>query len=214
MRQHDAKDPHTDGPRPVVAVEHPGDREQRKNQADANVDEALLETFPASDPISPFVPTKIPREYRNLDEFFAAYAASFNRSLAGEVDEAGIRSAYAPHFVAATPAGVMAGANDATFSEQLRRAYAFYREIGTRRMSVRKVDVRRVDDLHEIARVEWRAEYVRRRDGAAVTIDFDATYIVQSLREQQPQIVAFVTGDEMAVLREHGVIDGDEGAAA
>ena len=32
----------------------------RKHHADSNQDEALEETFPASDPVSPFVPAKAP----------------------------------------------------------------------------------------------------------------------------------------------------------
>ncbi len=33
-------------------------REQRKSHASDNQDEALEETFPASDPVSPFIPAK------------------------------------------------------------------------------------------------------------------------------------------------------------
>ena len=40
--------------------ETPAEREQRKEHADQNQDEALEETFPASDPTSPFVPAKAP----------------------------------------------------------------------------------------------------------------------------------------------------------
>lgn len=35
-------------------------REKRKAHESANHDEALEETFPASDPVSPFVPAKAP----------------------------------------------------------------------------------------------------------------------------------------------------------
>jgi len=40
--------------------ETPVQRRQRKDHADENQDEALEETFPASDPVSPFVPAKTP----------------------------------------------------------------------------------------------------------------------------------------------------------
>jgi hypothetical protein len=53
----DAKDP----PLPECGrprIESPPARAQRKGHADENLDEALAETFPASDPISPFVPAK------------------------------------------------------------------------------------------------------------------------------------------------------------
>lgn len=38
--------------------ESPQERRTRKRHADSNQDEALEETFPASDPVSPFVPAK------------------------------------------------------------------------------------------------------------------------------------------------------------
>jgi hypothetical protein len=41
--------------------ESPQERAQRKRKESDNVDHALEETFPASDPVSPFVPAK-PRE--------------------------------------------------------------------------------------------------------------------------------------------------------
>jgi len=40
--------------------ETPEDRRQRKQHESDNQDEALEETFPASDPASPFVPAKTP----------------------------------------------------------------------------------------------------------------------------------------------------------
>jgi hypothetical protein len=57
MYSQDAKDPPLPGcgehlPEPKAM------RVQRKLHADDNLDEALEETFPASDPVSPFVPAK------------------------------------------------------------------------------------------------------------------------------------------------------------
>jgi hypothetical protein len=55
--ERDAKDP----PLPdcgKLRTESPPARRVRKHHADENLDEALAETFPASDPISPFVPAK------------------------------------------------------------------------------------------------------------------------------------------------------------
>ncbi len=40
--------------------ETPGERVVRKQKESENQDEALEETFPASDPVSPFVPAKTP----------------------------------------------------------------------------------------------------------------------------------------------------------
>ncbi|MGV8960088.1 MAG: hypothetical protein ACOH1V_06840 [Stenotrophomonas sp.] len=56
---HDHKDA-PGGPRPT-SPENEQQRQQRKNHESDNQDEALDETFPASDPTSPFVPAKEPR---------------------------------------------------------------------------------------------------------------------------------------------------------
>ena len=59
MATHDRKDLDPDG-RPCTSSEAPHERRERKRRADENVDEALEETFPASDPVSPFIPAKAP----------------------------------------------------------------------------------------------------------------------------------------------------------
>jgi hypothetical protein len=63
MAEHDAKDldPQRrpgDTPR---RSEDPVEKQQRHGHASENLDEALEETFPASDPVTPFVPAR-PRE--------------------------------------------------------------------------------------------------------------------------------------------------------
>jgi hypothetical protein len=59
MSPQDRKDP----PIPECASAKPEteqDRHERKRRESENHDEALEETFPASDPVSPFVPAKPP----------------------------------------------------------------------------------------------------------------------------------------------------------
>lgn len=53
----DRKDPPIGTGKPVLP-ETPGDRDQRKAHESELLDEAISETFPASDPVSPFVPAK------------------------------------------------------------------------------------------------------------------------------------------------------------
>ena len=53
----DRKDPPLASARPVMP-ETPADRDQRKAHESELLDEAITETFPASDPVSPFVPAK------------------------------------------------------------------------------------------------------------------------------------------------------------
>lgn len=52
----DRKDPpHRDAPSGAESTQQ---RKRRKEKESANMDRALEETFPASDPVSPFIPAK------------------------------------------------------------------------------------------------------------------------------------------------------------
>jgi nicotinamidase-related amidase len=60
MSNHDRKDlPHSPDTR---TTESGAEREERKRKEEANQDESLEETFPASDPVSPFIPAKPPKD--------------------------------------------------------------------------------------------------------------------------------------------------------
>ncbi len=54
-------------------------------------------------------------------------------------------------------------------------------------------------------RGQGRADY-EKKDGTALSIDFDLTYFVQAFADGA-RIFGFVAGDERAVYREHGIID-------
>jgi hypothetical protein len=62
MSSKDRKDlPHPHDHQPAQA-ETPAEREARKKKESENHEEALEETFPASDPVSPFIPAKAPKD--------------------------------------------------------------------------------------------------------------------------------------------------------
>lgn len=56
----DRKDPSPDGSSKPPLQETDQQRGARKSHESDNQDEALEETFPASDPVSPFVPSRRP----------------------------------------------------------------------------------------------------------------------------------------------------------
>lgn len=141
-----------------------------------------------------------------FNRFFHDYAAAFNRSLDASVDDQAIMSAFAEHFIEASPAGVQPGRNGEEFREALHKSYAFYRQIGTRRMSVRGLNVTPIDELHWMVQVNWTADY-EPRGKQPISIDFDVTYLLQTLPGKAPKIFAFVAGDEMAALKQRGVVD-------
>jgi len=136
--------------------------------------------------------------------FFGRYAAVFNRALYGEIDMDEAASLYAPEFIAASPQGVMAGKNDDGLKHAMAQGYARYRAIGTREMRLGAVRLSALDDLHCVAHVGWTAVYAR-EDEPDIAIEFEVHYFVQTLAGE-PKVFGWVSGDEEALLREHGIV--------
>lgn len=136
--------------------------------------------------------------------FFDRYARLFNRALAGEADMDEVATLYASQFIAASPAGVMAGKNDERLRTSMAQGYARYRAIGTREMRIRDVRVCAIDDGHCLAHVAWTAAYAR-EDQPDISIDFDVHYFVRTL-DGEPKVFGWVTGDEEALLKARGII--------
>lgn len=86
----------------------------------------------------------------------------------------------------------------------LQQGYAFYRRIGTRAMALRDVTTTPIDAAHWLAQVGYRAHYVK-PDGEPLDLDFEVNYMLAA-RGDTYEIFAFVTGDEMALYREHGLL--------
>lgn len=145
----------------------------------------------------------------DYEAWFRSYTDAYTRSLDGDVEVDTIRGFFAETVLALGVDGSLNPANttDTAFADMLVQMYAFYRAIGTRRMSVDRVEVSPLYDNHDRVRVFYRADY-QKPDGGAVTIPFDLVYLVQR-RRTGPAIFAFIAGDEMAEYRRHGLVDAD-----
>ena len=145
----------------------------------------------------------------DYEAWFRSYTDAYTRSLDGDVEVDTIRGFFAETVLALGVDGSLNPANttDTAFADMLLQRYAFYRAIGTRRMSVDRVEVSPLYDNHDRVRVFYRADY-QKPDGGAVTIPFDLVYLVQR-RRTGPAIFAFIAGDEMAEYRRHGLVDAD-----
>jgi hypothetical protein len=135
---------------------------------------------------------------------FDRYQRSFNAALLGDLDMDEVTSFYTGEFIAASPAGVISGKNDDRLKQVMEQGYARYRSIGTKQMRLRDLSVTLIDELHCVAHVAWTAIYAR-PDASDVEIDFDVHYLVQKL-DGEPKVFGWVSGDEEAVLKKHGII--------
>jgi hypothetical protein len=140
----------------------------------------------------------------SVREFLYRYEELFRAALKNEVDMQQVVSSYASAFVAASPAGVMVGQNDERLKEVMQQGFDYYRQIGTTDMRLRNVRVSPIDHHHCVAHVGWTASYDRGSD-PDVSIDFEVHYFVQRLGGL-PKVFGWVTGDEQAVLKQHGII--------
>ncbi|MBY5333203.1 nuclear transport factor 2 family protein [Rhizobium leguminosarum] len=138
---------------------------------------------------------------RNL---FARYQRFFNRALNGDVDLDASASFYASAFIAASPAGVMAGKNDDQLGRLMEQGYEQYRATGTKEMRIRDLRLSPIDECHCVAHIAWTGIYSR-RDEPDISIDFDVHYLVQKLNGE-PKIFGWVSGDEQALLKEYGIV--------
>jgi hypothetical protein len=142
--------------------------------------------------------------HTDVRAFFERYERLFNQALVGDGDLDEVMGLYASEFIAASPAGVTAGKNDAQLRQTMAQGYAHYRTIGTRGMRIRDVRISPIDGLHCLAHVAWTATYAR-DSGPDVAIDFEVHYLVQRSGGAL-KVFGWVSGDEQALLREHGVI--------
>lgn len=136
--------------------------------------------------------------------FFGRYAQLFAQALAGEADLDQVAALYANEFIAASPAGVMGGKNDEAFKASMAEGYERYRAMGTKAMRLGEVRVSPMDELHCVAHVAWTAVYAR-EGRPDIEIGFEVHYLVQK-RGAEPKVFGWVSGDEEAVLKAHGVI--------
>jgi len=138
-----------------------------------------------------------------VKKLFERYESLFNRALQGETDMEAIGSLYASDVIGASPLGVMCSRNDDGFLQFMEQGYGHYRAIGTKEMRLRDVAITPIDEHHCLSRVAWAAVYAREGRPDAV-IDFDINYLVQKL-EGEAKVFGWITGDEQALLREHGI---------
>lgn len=134
---------------------------------------------------------------------FDRHAELFRKALAGDADSEAEAALFAAEFIAASPAGVQAGRNDAGLVQAMKQSFDHYRETGTKEMSIRGTEIIPIDDLHCMARVSWHSVYARKDRDDAV-IDFDVHYFVQVL-DGEPKIFGWVSGDEGKALKDAGV---------
>jgi len=141
-----------------------------------------------------------------IRQFFEAYQGRMNAALQKRpvVDVAAATAAFARYFVGSSPRQVYGAKNGWLFRLMIPRGYARYRRLGTQRMEMRGLSVVPLDDYHVLARTHWWSRY-RRKSGDPVEIEFDNICLLRIAAGQEPQIFAYITGDEQQVLKDHGL---------
>jgi hypothetical protein len=142
---------------------------------------------------------------KNIHHFFAAYEKRFNDALKGETDVEGTARAFAVCFIEASPRGITCGSNDQEFRKKIPQGIEFYKKIGTRSIEIVSQEVTTLDDYHYMVKIHWNAGY-KNKDNSDLCIEFDVIYFLQGFNNEL-KIFAWITGDEEAVLRKHGLME-------
>jgi hypothetical protein len=141
-----------------------------------------------------------------IEKFFAEYERRTNSALTESpvVDIEGVACAFADCFIESSPNGIITGNNNEEFRRQIPKGFEYYRSLETKSMQVQKLDITIIDELHSMAKVYWRAYYVK-KDNSEVCINFNVVYFLKSI-EGKLKIFCYITGDEEKAYRENGLI--------
>ncbi|WP_160011207.1 nuclear transport factor 2 family protein [Rhizobium sp. 18055] len=138
-----------------------------------------------------------------IRDLFGRYESETNAALAGKPDMAAISDLYEDAFIGSSAAGVMAGKKDEDFKKALATGFARNRKIGAQRIEVVELRAEEIDAMHALVHVDWRATYDS--DGSQKAIDFTNAYLTR-LANGRCKVFGWITGDEDAELRRHGII--------
>lgn len=140
---------------------------------------------------------------RSVQDLFDQYEHLTNAALQGNVDIAALSDLYDVAFIGSSPAGVIAGKKNDDFKNALVAGFERYREIGTKQMTIQNLKQEQLDAMHVLVRVAWQATYDV--DGRRKHIDFTNVYLTR-IMDGQARVFGWITGDENAELRKHGII--------
>lgn len=139
-----------------------------------------------------------------ISAFFDNYATLFNEGITtGRPAVDKIQNCFAEYFVESSPVGIMGGKNDESFAQKIPQGYEHYQAIGIYQMEILSKDIKTIDEFHAMATINWSSSY-KKDNGDKGVIVFDVTYLVNM--KNDPKIFAYITGDEQAVLKEHGLV--------
>ena len=142
----------------------------------------------------------------NIRALFDAYGKRANDALQDppREDVDGLVDSFAPYFVESSPKGVMGGANDEKFRAMIPKAYAHYRAVGGKNMTIKGIKVIELDHCHAVADVDWDFAYTD-KSGKSGHVTFTNFYCVTTAGEK-PKIFAYVTPDEDQAMKDHGLL--------
>lgn len=142
---------------------------------------------------------------QQVDDFFNQYRDIFNNAISVDAHDieqtAGL---YSDCFIGANPLGVQCGRNDKELRDFLLKGYIFYKKIGTTSMDIVSKEIVILDEFHTMTKVLWKSNFIK-PDNSKASIEFENIYFTQT-KENQHKIFAWITGNEQAALKEHGLI--------
>lgn len=140
-----------------------------------------------------------------IDAFFNEYSDLFNNAIKAVVpDVEQVAELYSDCFIGANPLGVQCGKNNKALRDQMLKGYDFYKKIGITSMDIVSKEITILDEFHTMTKVRWKSNFIK-KDNTKGSIEFENIYLTQT-KDNQHKVFAWITGNEQAALKEHGLI--------
>ncbi|RYE09447.1 MAG: hypothetical protein EOP22_09230 [Hyphomicrobiales bacterium] len=140
----------------------------------------------------------------DVEAFMQGYAEAMDSGVkSGKPDGKLIACHFAADLIAASPAGIQA-ASSKGLAAVVEQGIASYRAMGGAAFVAEAIAIEELAPTSFMASVGWRFDYKRPKDGKEGSVSFTNRYFVNSA-DGSPKIFAWITPDEQAALKQHGL---------
>ena len=137
------------------------------------------------------------------DETIRQFFEKFDRSNATGNAQA-VAELFAPTFMSASADGTIVIKSTDLLAAIPRRKQVL-QQIGWQSTALVALQETRMDDAYSMVNTEWRWRFGRQGEPVH-DITLPSTFIVHRWNDREPEIVFYLTGDIMAVLRQRGLL--------
>jgi hypothetical protein len=136
-----------------------------------------------------------PKVKQLFNEYEKAFSALDFKASAG---------AFADSFISAGPTGVIAQ-DKQEFMKLSAQAAEFYKSVGQESARIMGMKETEISKEYSLVTIHWGVKFKKTGDNP---VEFDVSYLVQHLPDEDPQIILFITHqDEAEAMKKLGLVE-------